>query len=195
MKALGEEKLDRINELLDRLAKENFTVENIINSSDLKLLLNSLDLMRAERVIHQRYLKYIAKRGDVVYPPSREALYEAIRGRVYLDVFLKAALDFLGVRGPHRLDYLRIAYKLMKRLKGMRLECWPEILEEAAAWWERPVKLDPKIAKIITILTAKVLYQLHYGKLRLEKIPHEILYPEVKHGGEERAVQGSSGES
>ncbi|RLI87409.1 MAG: hypothetical protein DRP01_01920 [Archaeoglobales archaeon] len=188
------ERLDRISKLLDRLAEEDFTLENIVDNSDLELLLGTRELVEAETATRSRYLKYITKRGDVLYPPAREALYKALRERAYLDAILKAALDFLGICGPHKLDYHRFAYKLAKRLKGMRVERWPQILEEFTIWWERPVKLDPKAAKVITILTAKVLYQLHYGKLRLEKIPHEILYPEVKHGGEERAVQGGSGE-
>ena len=190
MKTPAEMKVDRISGLLDRLAEEDFTLENIVNDSAIKLLLGPRELWEAERAIESRYLKYVKKRGDVVYPPSREALYKALRERAYLDAILKVALDFLGICGPHKLDYHCIAYKLAKKLKDMRVERWPQILEEAAAWWERPVKLDPKIAKIITILTAKVLYQLLYGKFKLERVPRKILYPDLEEGGATHAGEG-----
>ena len=190
MMAPGEERSDRISKLLDRLAEEGFTLENIVDGSAIKLLLGPRELAEAERAIEWRYLKYVKKRGDVVYPPAREALYKALRERAYLDAILKVALDFLGICGPHRLDYHRFAYKLAKRLKGIRLERWPQILEEVAVWWSTPVKLDPKAAKVITTLTAKILYQLLYGKFKVERVPREILYPDLEEGAPTHAGEG-----
>lgn len=181
---------EQVAELLNRLASEDYTLENIADDSGLELLLDPYDLVKAEEELRSRYFKYLKKYKGTIWPTSRMGVYEGFRKRVYIDAFLRAALGHLGIAGPQKVDYYRVAFKVMKALRNKSLREWPQILEKATVWWSTPVELDPKIAKVITILTAKVLYQLLYGKFKVGRVPREILYPDLEEGAPTHAGEG-----
>jgi len=171
-----------INELLDHLYQEDFSLKSITDFSRMELLVSPLELLQAEDDAYRRYRKYIQKRvvekGIKLDAMARRSIYEGIRDRCYIDLFVRSALCFLGIAGSERVNYNRVAYKIVKMLKRQKVEDWPRSLERAKIFWEDPVKLDPRPAKIVTVLTAKVYYQLKFGKLRLSTITRDELYPE-----------------
>ena len=175
-------RLQVIAEVLQRLYEADFSLSSIGDTSGLQVLLTPLDLSRIEREAYLRFKKYIARRvvgrGERYDTAARLNVWKGMRKRLYVDRFVRAALCHLGITGSQRIDYNRIAYKLMGRLKGKLVDEWPRILEGSRDLWEGVEGLDPRAAKIVATLTAKILYQLEYGNLRLPYPTREELYPE-----------------
>jgi len=175
-------KNEMVKAFLKALESSEFNLENITDGSKLEILLDPFDIPRAEEEAYKRFKKYIEKRvvakGEEFSFEKRKNVREALRIRVYLDMFLISALGYLGVTGGDVADYTRLAYKLTKRLKSKRVVNWPEVLEKSSDLWDGGRIPDPRVGKSIALLTAKVFYQLLHGKYRLGTPTPQDLYPE-----------------
>ncbi|MHC1610885.1 MAG: hypothetical protein ACXQTW_04705 [Candidatus Methanospirareceae archaeon] len=171
-----------IQELLDKLYQAEFSLSSVTNASGLELLLSPFERAKIEREAYRRFKKYIRNRvvekGANFDAMDRFNIWQGIRNKLYLDRFIRSALCYLGMLGSEKINYHRLAYKLFRKLKNKQADEWPQILESSADLWRNARDLDQKPAKIIAILTAKVLYQLLYGRLRLPTPTREELYPE-----------------
>ena len=171
-----------IQELLDKLYQAEFSLSSVTNASGLELLLSPFEMAKIEREAYRRFKKYIRNRvvekGAKFDAMDRFNIWQGIRNKLYLDRFIRSALCYLGIAGSEKINYHRLAYKLFRKLKNKQADEWPQILESSADLWRNARDLDQKPAKIIAILTAKVLYQLLYGRLRLPTPTREELYPE-----------------
>ena len=163
-------RLELVNALLEELAREEINVDAMIEDPGLKLLLNRRELNRIEDKAYYQYAKYILKYvgdADRELPfLARARIMETIRLRAYLDTFIKAALGYLGLAGSARLPYHQLSNALLKRLAAKDPVVWPSITTELLEYWTKRRSLDPRVAKIIALITAKVCYQLFFGKLR-----------------------------
>ena len=179
-------KREMVKQFLEGLASLDFTLENITDGSKLEILLDRLDIPKAEETAYSRFKKYIQKRvvgkGEEFSFEKRKNVREAFRIRVYIDMFVKSALGYQGITGGDVVYYTRLAYLLTKRLKSKKPINWPEILEKSSDLWNGGRVPDPKVGRAIAMLTAKVFYQLKHGKYRLgTPTPYE-LFPEESGG-------------
>ena len=196
-----------VNALLDKLAKEEISIEAVARDPGLKLLLSHRELGRIEDRAYWQYTKYILKytgdAGRELPFLARARIMESIRLRAYLDAFIKAVLGYLGLAGSGRLPYHQFSNALLKRLAPRDPVMWPPIMTELLEYWTERRSLDPKVAKIVALVTAKACYQLLHGKMRFRVGSPEELYPELEYKArrrflgeaKEQTVQGGSGES
>jgi len=165
-------------------SKPKFPIEAITNFSDLESLVDPFELKRAESEIRYRFTKLLYKRFlRRGINPSFEArlnLRDGIRARVYLDTYLRAALNQLALIGYDRAKYHGLAYAIFKQLRKADLGKWPRILEGFIKGWTVMYQLDPKIALFTAIATAKISFQLRFGRLRPPKPSKRELYPELE---------------
>ena len=175
----------QIESFLESLSQEEFSLESIMDGSNLELLITPFDLKKAEEDSQYRFRKYVEKRvlyrGEKFSGEARKNIRDGIRTRRYIDAFLKAVLGHFGILGWMKLYYHSFAYSIVKRLKRPHFTEWPRILQEVYDIWVRSKGLDPKIAKIVALLTAKVYYQLQYGKFKPPDGVSEELYPELEY--------------
>ena len=171
-----------VKQFLKELESLDFTLENITDGSRLEVLLDPLDIPKAEETAYDRFKKYIQKRvvdkGEEFSFEKRKNVREAFRIRVYIDMFVKSALGYLGITGGDVVYYTRLAYLLTKRLKSKKPINWPEILEKSSDLWNGGRVPDPRVGRIIAALTSKTFYQLLYGKFRLGTPTPQELFPE-----------------
>ena len=171
-----------VEELLDELYQAEFRLTTITDFRGLQLLLSPFEMAKIEREAYQRFVKYIQNRvvekGAKFNAYARFNIWQGIRNKLYLDRYLRSALCYLGMAGSEKINYNRLAYKLFRKLKDKQPDEWPQILKESTILWKGARDLDEKPAKITAILTAKVLYQLLYGRLRLPTPTRDELYPE-----------------
>ena len=175
----------RIMSFLESLSQEEFSLESITNGSNLELLLPPFGIARIEREVQNRFRKYIEKRvvyrGEKYSSEARRNIRDGIRVRAYLDTFLRTALSYLGFTAWGKLAYHSFAHAIIRRLKRPHFREWPRILKEVYDVWVKSKGLDPKAARIVALLVAKLFFQLRFGKFRPPDGISEELYPELEY--------------
>jgi len=175
---------------LERLEDLEFYPEVIADFSELEDLVSPEDLERAKEEADKRFRSFVEgevlTKGVELTSFQREEALKKLRAWAYLDAYVDAALDYFGIKGDVRRDYQRVAHDaarlLRKHAHGAWSEEWPRYLYGFYGKWINFGSLDPRIVKIILMLTAKVCYQICFGKLRPPEPSKRELYPELVRG-------------
>ncbi|MHC1610884.1 MAG: hypothetical protein ACXQTW_04700 [Candidatus Methanospirareceae archaeon] len=169
---------------IEKLGELEFTLETISDFSELEGLVSPQDLEEAREKADERYRRYIEKlvlgKGAYIPLDGRVSVREFFIAEAYLDTYLKVALTSLGLDSKARRDYHSIPPSIVRRLRKQKPILWPRFLYGLYSMWAESGKFDPKIVRIVVMLTAKVFYQFRFGKLRPPEPSERDLYPELE---------------
>ena len=153
---------------VEKLGELDFTIEAISDFSELEGLVPPRDLEAARERGEERYRRYIDKMRGRIPPDGRAKARGFFMAEAYLEAYLKAASARLGLGGEARRDCRKIALSILRRLRKLDPKLWPQFLYGLCSMWIGLTDLDPKLVRMVAMLTAKVFYRLEYGGLGLE---------------------------
>jgi len=164
-----------MEKMIMKLERSDLDINVIINSSDLPLILPRADLLEAEEDAYQRFRKFIAKAGKGLNDFQKLKTALGFRIKALIEYGVKNILSYYGIGGSIVSVYIALASRVMKRLKEKKLRYWSKILADEITTHAAQLGLDPKIAKVVVLASAIIVFNYFHGDL----IKFPFNYPEL----------------
>jgi len=144
----------RVQELL-WLKDQPFTIESILDTKLVLMLLGKYGLYNVIEKAEDRYLKWYSKRGKELSENAQAKHREFAHRTALLETVIGSALDHLGISGGQRGEYLSYTKHIMSRIRKRQLNAWLKEAEEAYQTWKRREHLKSEWLRILAHLTLK----------------------------------------
>jgi hypothetical protein len=150
-------------QLLLRLESAELTEEEAFNVEEVRMLLSERALAWAMEEAKARYDKWLAKAGSRALKGSQELYREKTQRLCFLDALCTEPLNFYGVVGVMRALYRSYSRRLFKSLMKNSPSGWLQAAQALLRQWSARPDVEPKVLKVLTILTLKLAYWMERG--------------------------------
>jgi len=156
------ERREQIKQILNLLENEEITLDIIFNVNPVPLILGRHGTKVATREAEKRYEKWFVKRGAELTKLAAEDQHRALHYRTYMEMLLRTVLGEYGLAGALGLPYYSLAGRITRIIHKEPPMFWIDSIEGTIEYWLRRHKTDPKITKVVALLTAKLAFEFFY---------------------------------
>jgi len=151
------------DEMLENLANQEISVENIMNVAEAEFILGRHGQLEAVRLAEKRFQKYMEKRGFELPPLAQESMRKNIHANAYLEVAVRKIIGKFGVAGARVIDYMRLARRVSSIVHRKPYNAWVKHIKNTINYWVEFYDCDPKIAYIVALVSAKIAYDIWHS--------------------------------
>lgn len=167
--------INAIYNLLLSLEDVPFKLDIFLNDAEVKAILDMLSIERIRSMTYTARQKYIAKLGRKLDPLYVDkAVYDAtitFGEMITITMIVRIVCSYYGITSFAMLPYISFARRLYRKLRRNHPISYEIIVNKCYDDGVRQFDLNPKVARVITLLTVKA-----YFYLQREKI---YLYPDI----------------
>lgn len=154
---MSDEKLgvDLVEKAVKMLEGKEVTREEILDDTEVPMLISSFFIGRAEREAARRFEKWVEKRGRVVSDSVKARTAFAFGHRTHLDEALRSVFGYYNIAAGLAINHRSLAYRVGKWVRKIDPGLWANRIKGEMQYWGIRFKLDELIMKVVALAAAK----------------------------------------
>jgi len=149
--------------ILEKLEQSPLNLENITDSSEVKLLLGQFGLRGVVMRAMDRFEKWMNKVGSKLNKRQQEKMRKAIFVNATIEEAVRRICGFYGIGGAEQLVYMNLGRKVFHIIAKSDIRTWTNKLQNLLLDWRRNYKIDKRVGHLVIVVTSKIAYDTLYS--------------------------------